>query len=100
MTMRTFDSPVYVRTGNTLIKEIWCLEDALEFLYDWPADRRGAIYETAVRACQSVIEHDYPLSDARAAFVGFVKSIGALEAVDTRAAWAVPSGQSSGGTTA
>jgi len=36
MNDRIFDSPVFVKNGNTLIQEIACLEDALEFLYEWP----------------------------------------------------------------
>lgn len=68
--MRTFDSPVYVKNGELVVEEIACLEDALEFLYDWPEARRGAIHQTALRACQSVIERNYPLKAARDAFAG------------------------------
>jgi 5,10-methenyltetrahydromethanopterin hydrogenase len=74
MSTRTFDSPVFVKDGNRLIQEIACLEDALEFLYDWPQKRRGPIHATALRACQKAFETDYPLSAARSAFVGFAKS--------------------------
>ncbi|XJO05453.1 hypothetical protein ACHMW7_24080 [Aminobacter sp. UC22_36] len=45
MSDRMFDSPVFVKSGNSLIEEIACLEDALEFLYEWPKNRRGTIYE-------------------------------------------------------
>ena len=31
MAMRVFDSPVFVKAGNSLVEEIACLEDALEF---------------------------------------------------------------------
>jgi len=31
MNDRLFDSPVYVKEGSSLIQEIACLEDALEF---------------------------------------------------------------------
>src|SRR4051812_18778936 len=34
MNDRMFDSPVFVKSGNSLIQEIACLEDALEFLYE------------------------------------------------------------------
>ena len=41
------------------------------------------IFDTVLRACQSVIERDSPLTSARGAFVGFAKSAGILERVDT-----------------
>jgi hypothetical protein len=53
-----------VKDGNHLIQEISCLEDALEFLYEWPQSRRGPIYHTALRACQKVYEGNYTLSAA------------------------------------
>ncbi len=70
MNDRIFDSPVFVKNGNTLIQEIACLEDALEFLTNGQRKRRGPIYETALRACQRAFDSDYPLSAARQAFAG------------------------------
>ena len=51
MSERTFDSPVFVRAAEGLIQEIACLDDAFDFLDEWPEHRRGVIYETARRAC-------------------------------------------------
>ncbi|WP_366930400.1 hypothetical protein [Mesorhizobium sp.] len=34
MNDRIFDSPVFVKSGNSLVQEIACLEDALEFPYE------------------------------------------------------------------
>jgi Protein of unknown function (DUF982) len=99
MAMRRFDSPFFVKAGNSIVEEIACLEEALEFLYDWPEGRRGVIYHTALRACQSVIERDFPLSAAREAFVGFAKSAGILEKVDTLLPWTIPLPKAGGATT-
>lgn len=87
MNDRMFDSPVYVEDGSTLVREIACLEDALDFLEDWPANRRNLIYETALRACRRVYETDYPLSAARDAFKGFAKSAHILKDVDAPFPW-------------
>lgn len=87
MNDRMFDRPVFVKDGNNLIQEIACLEDALEFLYEWPARRRGPIYETALRACQKAFDSDYPRTAARQAFAGFAKSVGMLEEVGTPPPW-------------
>jgi hypothetical protein len=79
MSDRMFDSPVFVRSGNSLI--------ALEFLYEWPKNRRGIIYETALRVCQRAFDSNYPLNAARQAFCGFAKSAGILEEVSIPLPW-------------
>ncbi|MGI6853891.1 DUF982 domain-containing protein [Mesorhizobium sp. 1B3] len=87
MSDRMFESPVFVKAGKNLIEEIACLEDALEFLYEWPKNRRGVIYETARRACQKAFEGDYPLSAARQAFCGFAQTVNILEDIATPLPW-------------
>jgi hypothetical protein len=52
MNDRVLQNAVFVKSGNNLVQEIACLEDALEFLSEWPKDRRGPIHQTALRACQ------------------------------------------------
>lgn len=86
-----FDSPVFVKSGTSLIEEIACLEDALEFLYDRPKNRRGTIYETALRACQRAFDSGYPLAAAKQAFCGFAKSVKILEDVSVPLPWMVGS---------
>jgi hypothetical protein len=63
------------------------VEDALEFLYEWPKHRRGPIYETALRACQRAFDGNYPLHAARQAFCGFAKSVNILEDVCVPLPW-------------
>ncbi|PDQ21726.1 hypothetical protein CN311_07630 [Mesorhizobium sanjuanii] len=97
MNDRMFDTPVFVNDGNSLIKEIACLEDALEFLYEWPRNRRGVIYDTALRACQRAFDSNYPLSAARQAFAGFARSVQILEEISTPLPWmAAKTGQRGG----
>ena len=50
MNDRTFSSPVFVNSSTHLIHEIVTLEDALDFLEEWPLARRGPIYETALKS--------------------------------------------------
>ncbi len=83
MNDRVFDVPVFVRTGEHLIQEILSLDDALDFLDEWPLSRKGTIYQTALRACSRAYNKDVPVSVARDAFVGFAKSAGILEKVDS-----------------
>lgn len=97
MNDRMFDSPVFVKNGNSLIQEIACLEDALEFLYEWPKARRTPIYQTAVRACQQAFQSDYPLSYAKSAFEGFARSARILEVVEAPLPWMAGAKSGQGG---
>ncbi|WP_044547336.1 DUF982 domain-containing protein [Mesorhizobium japonicum] len=97
MNDRIFDNPIFVKSGSNLIQEIADLEDALEFLYDWPKERRGAIYQTALRACQRAFDSGYPLSAARQAFCGFAKSAKIHEETTSAMPWVVSGGQSQSG---
>lgn len=87
MNDRMFDSPVFVKDGKSLVQEVACLEDALEFLYDWPKHRRGPIYRTALRACQSAFEGACAISAAKEAFSSFARSCGILEDVSITLPW-------------
>lgn len=100
MNDRMFDSPIFVKQGTGIIQEIACLEDALEFLYEWPNKRRGPIYDTALRACQRAFDSDYPLHAAKQAFTGFAKSVKILEEVSTPLPWMIGPNTGRGGVTA
>jgi len=89
MNDRIFDSHVFVRVEEGLVQEIACLEDAFDFLDEWPRHRRGVIYETAKRACQRAFDRQLPLAVARDAFVGFARSAKILEEVSTTVPWRV-----------
>jgi hypothetical protein len=80
---RTFDAPVYVKRAEHLIQEIHSLDDALDFLEEWPRKRRGPIYETALKACHRAYSGDVTLEIARNAFIGFARSAGIFEKVDS-----------------
>jgi len=79
---RVFEAPAFVRDGKHLIQEIYSLDDALDFLGKWPLNRRGPIYETALRACRRAYNRDESLDVARSAFIGFARSAGIHEKVD------------------
>ncbi|WP_352837865.1 DUF982 domain-containing protein [Mesorhizobium sp. M0830] len=87
MSVRTFESPVFVRASEDLILEIACLEDAFDFLDEWPKHRRGIVYETAKRACHRAFDGLIPLKVARDAFAGFARSVKILEDVATTMPW-------------
>ncbi|WP_318012598.1 MULTISPECIES: DUF982 domain-containing protein [unclassified Mesorhizobium] len=50
-------------------------------MQNWPRNRRGPIFETALRACQRAYDGHVPASLARDAFAGFARSARILEDV-------------------
>ncbi|MBZ9809931.1 DUF982 domain-containing protein [Mesorhizobium sp. BR1-1-9] len=87
MNDKMFEQPVLVKNGDFMIEEVACLEDAFEFLQNWPRNRRGPIFETALRACQRAYDGHVPASLARDAFAGFARSARILEDVSTSIPW-------------
>ncbi|WP_436163446.1 DUF982 domain-containing protein [Mesorhizobium sp. LjRoot246] len=43
-------------SSRTIVQEITCLDDALDFLDEWPIHRRGPIFDTARRACHRAFD--------------------------------------------
>lgn len=50
MNAEAFSSPLFVRRATHIIQEIAGLADAIDFLNEWPEDRRDLIHEAALRA--------------------------------------------------
>jgi len=89
MNERTFTNPVVLTNVKDFTQEVSCLEDALEFLYDWPKERRGISHATALRACRCALEGDYPLWFARDAFASFAKWGNILDDVSAPRPWMI-----------
>ncbi|EHK52363.1 DUF982 domain-containing protein [Allomesorhizobium alhagi] len=79
MNLTAFSSPVFIKHGSYLVQEIVDLAIAIEFLEEWPEDRRNLIHATALRACYQAHDGRKPMGIARYAFVGFAKRAGILE---------------------
>ena len=68
----TFESPVLVYDGEA-IREIGGVWDAIEFMEEWPVQRRGLIYETALDACYAAHDGRKPLETARRALATWAR---------------------------
>ena len=79
MNDRRFNHPVFVKDGRMIVQEITCLDDALDFLDEWPSNRRGPIFDTARRACHRAFDELLPPSVAREAFAAWARSAHILE---------------------
>ncbi len=87
MSDRLFDSPIFVRDGNYLVQEIAGVEDAIDFLHDWPDDDRDVIYEMTWKTCCDAQNGFKPISVARNAIEGFAKKRNILEKPDVAIPW-------------
>ncbi len=66
-----------VASGETPIDEIYSAEEALDFLIAWP-DRRGRVYDTALKACFAASVDVATTDDAQRAFMVFARLNGLL----------------------
>lgn len=97
MNNRMFQSPVFVKEGAYLMREIASIDDATDFLVEWPEDRQDLTFDTALEACYAAQDGSLPLSAAREAFVGFAKRANILEDAISAMPWMIGSGRGGGG---
>jgi len=96
MNAKMFDCPVFVKDGEYLVQEIACLDDAIEFLAEWPQAKRDLVHETAWKACCDAFDGRKPLFVARNAFEGFAKRAKILEDPTSVMTW-INAAKSGGG---
>ncbi|RWK46527.1 MAG: DUF982 domain-containing protein [Mesorhizobium sp.] len=82
--------------GSYLVQEIVDLAGAIEFLEEWPEDRRNLIHETALHACYHAHDGRKPMGEARDAFVGFANRAGILEDPEAVMPWIAVSNSGGG----
>ena len=79
MSGKLFSRPVFIRMGKHLVHELATIDDAIEFLEDWPLRDRDLIHETVLRACIEAHDGYKPLNVARDAIRTFAVKKGILE---------------------
>ena len=87
MNTTLFARPIFVRQGNRLVREIADLDDAIDFLADWPEQDRDLLHETALRTLIAVHDGLKPLSAAQAAIEGFARKKRILERPEDMMPW-------------
>ncbi|RUW46295.1 DUF982 domain-containing protein [Mesorhizobium sp. M1A.F.Ca.ET.072.01.1.1] len=80
-------SPLFVRRAAYIVQEIASLADAVDFLNEWPHDRRDLIHEAALKACYDAYDGRKPVSAARNAFFGFARRAAILEDATSAMQW-------------
>ncbi|APO74565.1 hypothetical protein AM571_CH01743 [Rhizobium etli 8C-3] len=67
-----FGSAVYVHRMY-FIDEITSLDEVVDYLENWPEERRGLAYETLLKACHEAAAGRFPVGAVRENFRRFVK---------------------------
>ena len=96
MNTTIFDSPIFVKDGSNIVREIATLEDAIEFLEGWPQPHRDLVHETVQRTCYAAFDGQKPLDVARDAFATFARKADILEDPAAVMPW-IASAKSGGG---
>jgi hypothetical protein len=82
-----FFAPVCVSSPDERSEnDIEDLDQALQFLRDWPADRRGPVYQAAYNACTAAREGYLTIEEARKSLSGFARITGILRREEPRPA--------------
>jgi len=79
MDKMVFLEPVSLVSGqNADAGEIEDLEQALQFLRNWPTTRRGPVYHAAYNACSAARDGHLAVEEARKSLSGFARITGIL----------------------
>lgn len=74
-----FAIPVRItRSFGQPVEEIYSVEQALDFLQDWPAGRQGPLYQAAFDACFGASVDVVPTEEAFRAFSAFCRISGVM----------------------
>lgn len=89
MTDGAFGKPIYLKDGKYLVREITSVDDAIDFLYDWPEDKRDILHEAALSTCIMAHDGHKPMKVPRDALRAFGKKNGILEKAPTVQRWMI-----------
>lgn len=74
-----FAVPVRIRTApDSPVEEIYGVEQALDFLQNWPVGREGPLFQAALDACFGASVDIVPTEDAFRALTAFCRVSGLL----------------------
>jgi hypothetical protein len=69
---------VWIRDGEFSLREVVSVPDAVEFLDDWPQDKRNPFFYLAENAMQAAINGSISVDEAKEAFESFCNEAGIL----------------------
>lgn len=87
MNPEAFSRPLFVRPAAYIVQEIASLAHAIDFLNEWPENRRDLLHEAALKACYDAFDGRKPVSAAHNAFSGFAQRAAILEDATSGMQW-------------
>lgn len=76
MTTDTFSEVVFVEDAPFGVRSVGSVMDAIEFLEEWPVERRGGLHMDASEICCAAYDGRCPVEVARKAFASWARRIG------------------------
>ncbi|RUX26449.1 DUF982 domain-containing protein [Mesorhizobium sp. M7A.F.Ca.US.011.01.1.1] len=87
MESATFKQPIFVRDDSFVIKKIGCVMDAIEFLEEWPVERRGLLHGAACDTCYSAYDGRRSVEAAHKTFATWARRVGVIEDIPVAPPW-------------
>jgi hypothetical protein len=82
-----FKQPIFVRDDGCVLRKIECLMDAIEFLEEWPVERRGLLHAAACETCCSAYDGRKSVEAAHKTFTTWARRVKVIEDVPFAPPW-------------
>ncbi|WP_411033860.1 DUF982 domain-containing protein [Shinella sp. BYT-45] len=96
MISKMFDRPVYLKEGRSLVREISSVDDAIDYLENWPERERDVTHDATLKTCHMAHDGHKPLRVARDAIRAFAKKKGVLVKEPAVQPWMIKPSSASG----
>jgi len=83
----TFKQPIFVRDDGFVLRKIECVMDAIEFLEEWPVEKRGLLHAAACETCYSAYDGRKSVEAAHKTFTTWARRVRIIEDVPLAPSW-------------
>jgi len=83
----TFKQPIFVRDDGFVLRKIECIMDAIEFLEEWPVERRGLLHAAASETCCSAYDGRKSVEAAHKTSPIWARRVGVIEDAAVAPPW-------------
>jgi hypothetical protein len=83
----TFKRPIFARDDSFVLRKIECIMDAIEFLEEWPVERRGLMHAAACEICYAAYDGRKSLEAAQKTFTTWARRVRVIEDVPLAPSW-------------
>jgi hypothetical protein len=82
----TFKQAIFVRNEGD-VRKLDCVMDAIEFLEEWPVQRRGLLHAAASEACYAAYDGRKSVEAAHKTFTTWARRVDVIEDVPAAPSW-------------